>query len=74
MIFLLNPARAPDIKVETRLEEGRPADVIVEIAKDEDVYLIVMGSRGLGGITGWVLGSTSRHVIETCTKPVLIVK
>ena len=64
----------PGIKFETRLEEGRPADVIVEIAKDEDVDLIVMGSRGLGGITGWVLGSTSRHVVETCTKPVLIVK
>ena len=64
----------PVIKVETRLEEGRPADIIVEIAKDEDVDLIVMGSRGLGGISGWVLGSTSRHVVETCTKPVLIVK
>lgn len=57
----------PDIKVETRLEEGRPADVIVETAREEDVDLIVMGSRGLGGITGWVLGSTSRHVVEACT-------
>lgn len=63
----------PDIKVETRLEEGRPADVIVEIAKDEDIDLIVMGSRGMGGITRF-LGSTSRHVVETCTKPILIVK
>ena len=57
----------PDIKVETRLEEGRPADVIVETAREEYVDLIVMGSRGLGGITGWVLGSTSRHVVEACT-------
>ena len=64
----------PHIKVETRLEEGRPADVIVAIANEEDVDLIVIGSRGLGGITGWVLGSTSRHVVEACTKPILIVK
>lgn len=63
----------PDIKVKTRLEEGRPADIIVEIAKDEDVDLIVMGSRGMGGIIGF-LGSTSRHVVEACTKPILIVK
>ena len=63
-----------EIKVETRLEEGRPSDVIVETAREEDVDLIVMGSRGLGGITGWVLGSTSRHVVEVCTKPILIVK
>ena len=63
----------PDMKVETRLEEGRPSDVIVEIAKEEDVDLIVMGSRGMGGIVGF-LGSTSRHVVEACTKPILIVK
>ena len=63
-----------DIEVVTRLEEGRPSNVIVEIGKEEDIDLIVMGSRGLGGITGWVLGSTSRHVVESCTKPILIIK
>ena len=65
--------KKPDLKVETRLEKGRPSDVIVEIAKEEDVDLIVMGSRGMGGIVGF-LGSTSRHVVEACTKPILIVK
>jgi nucleotide-binding universal stress UspA family protein len=64
----------PDIKVETRLEEGRPADVIVETAREEDVDLIVIGSRGIGGITGCILGSTSRSVVNSCTKPILIVK
>ena len=63
----------PDMKVETRLEEGRPSDVIVEVAQEEDVDLIVMGSRGMGGIVGF-LGSISRHVVEVCTKPILIVK
>lgn len=65
--------KKPDMKVETRLEEGRPSDVIVEVAQEEDVDLIVMGSRGMGGIVGF-LGSTSRHVVEACTKPILIVK
>jgi len=65
--------KQPDMKVETLLEEGRPSDVIVEIAQEEDVDLIVMGSRGMGGIVGF-LGSTSRHVVEACTKPILIVK
>jgi nucleotide-binding universal stress UspA family protein len=64
----------PEMEVETRLEEGRPAEVIVEIAEEEDVDLIVMGSQGMGGITGWVLGSTSRSVVDSCTKPILIVK
>ncbi len=62
-----------EIEVETRLEKGRSSDVIVETAREEDVDLIVMGSRGMGDIVGF-LGSTSRHVVEACTKPILFVK
>ena len=64
----------PDIKVEARLEKGRPPDHIMKVARTENVDLIVMGSRGLGGITGSVLGSTSQAVVHSCTKPILIVK
>jgi nucleotide-binding universal stress UspA family protein len=62
------------LKVNTLLKEGRPSSTIVEIAENEDHDLIVMGSRGIGGITGWILGSTSRRVVDSCTKPILIVK
>jgi nucleotide-binding universal stress UspA family protein len=64
----------PDLKFETILIEGRPSATIVEQADKNDVDLIVIGSRGLGGISGWILGSTSRRVVDSCTKPVLIVK
>jgi nucleotide-binding universal stress UspA family protein len=63
----------PDIEVVEKLEEGHPASRIVEVAQSEDVDLIVMGSRGMGGIRGF-LGSTSRHVVEACKKPILLVK
>ncbi len=64
----------PAIKVEARLEKGRPAEVIMKVARTENVDLIVMGSRGLGGITGSILGSTSQAVVQSCIKPILIVK
>lgn len=64
----------PDLRVDGVLKEGRPSSTIVETADKEDVDLIVMGSRGLGGIMGWVLGSTSRRVVDSCTKPILVVK
>ncbi len=67
-------SRYPEINIDKIIKMGRPSDIIVETAKEEDVDLIVMGSRGLGGITGWVLGNTSRQVVESCTKPILIVK
>ena len=64
----------PEIKVRSLLERGRPAEIIIEVADKEDADLVIIGSRGLGGISGWVLGSTSRHVVDCCKKPVLIVK
>jgi len=64
----------PDLRVSSRLLEGRPSSTIVEEAEKDGADLIVIGSRGLGGITGWILGSTSRRVVESCTKPVLVVK
>jgi nucleotide-binding universal stress UspA family protein len=62
------------LKVEKVLKNGRPSAIIVEEGENRNVSLIVMGSRGLGGITGWILGSTSRRVVDSCTKPILIVK
>ncbi len=62
----------PDLRIAPRVEEGRPAKIIVDVAEDFD--LIVMGSQGFGLIAGWFLGSVSNEVVNSCTKPLLIVK
>lgn len=49
------------------------ADTILDYAEDNDVDLVVMGSRGLGAIRG-ALGSVSYAVLRGCPKPVLIIK
>ncbi len=64
----------PDLVVKTQLLDGRPSSSIVDEAENNEMDLIVIGSRGLGGITGWILGSTSRRIVESCTKPVLVIK
>ena len=64
----------PQLEVEAILKEGRPSGTIIEMAEKDDVDLIIMGSRGIGGYTGWILGSTTRRVVDSCTKPILIVK
>jgi nucleotide-binding universal stress UspA family protein len=66
--------RYPGLKFEALLLEGRPSATIVEVAEERDVNLIMIGSRGLGRITGWILGDTSRRVVDQCTKPILVVK
>ncbi len=62
------------IKLSKSLKEGRPADIIVQTAIDNQVDLIVMGSRGLGGVKQLFLGSVSDRVADEAPCPVLIVK
>jgi len=64
----------PNIKISTKLAEGRPADKIVETAKEGNFDIIVMGSRGLGGVKEFFLGSVSDRVADEAPCPVLIVK
>ena len=64
----------PKLRVTTQVLNGRPADVIVEVASEENFDLIVMGSRGIGGIKEFFLGSVSDRVADGAPCPVLIVK
>jgi nucleotide-binding universal stress UspA family protein len=50
---------------------GGPAEAVLRLAKDAD--LVVVGSRGLGGFAGLLLGSTSSQVIHHATCPVVMV-
>lgn len=63
-----------NLKISTMLKEGRPADEIVETAKEGNFDLIVMGHRGLGKVKEFFLGSVSDRVADEAHCPVLIVK
>jgi nucleotide-binding universal stress UspA family protein len=54
--------------------EWRPLANIVDVAEKGGCDLIVMGSRGIGGIKGRILGGTSRRVVDSCKTPVLVIK
>jgi len=62
------------LKVSTKLVEGRPSDKIIETAEKGNFDIIIMGSRGLGGIKEFFLGSVSDRVADEAACPVLIVK
>jgi nucleotide-binding universal stress UspA family protein len=61
-------------EVHTEMIEGDPAEVIIDVAKIRGSSVIVMGSRGLGGLAGLLLGSTSQKVVSHAPCPVLIVR
>jgi nucleotide-binding universal stress UspA family protein len=63
-----------DVDAEYEVIGGDPAAAIVDFARARDADMIVIGSRGLGAITGTVLGSVSRAVARQADRPVLIAK
>ncbi|MBZ8176701.1 universal stress protein [Corynebacterium poyangense] len=63
---------APDLKIGHTIAEGSPIDMLLDMA--HDVTMIVMGSRGLGGLSGMVMGSVSAAVVSHATCPVVVVR
>lgn len=55
------------------LKGSSPADLILKCAQDENCDLIIMGSRGQGGVKGY-LGSVSYAVVQGSPVAVLIAK
>ena len=62
---------AADVDVETVVREGTPAGVLLDEAQGAD--LLVVGSRGLGGFRGLLLGSVSQQCADHAPCPVVIV-
>ena len=64
----------PFVIEETIVETGHPVDKIVRLAEKAAFDIVLLGSRGRGGLSDVTLGSTSRRVLRRCHKPVLIVR
>jgi nucleotide-binding universal stress UspA family protein len=64
--------RHPDVQVTVEPSSGRPADVLAKAA--EDAELLVLGSRGLSGIGGFLVGSVGHSVIAHAERPVVLVR
>ena len=61
-----------EIEVKIRVEVGDTAEEIVNAANDYD--LVVMGTRGFGGLDEENLGAVAKFVKENCSKPVIFAK
>ena len=59
---------------DTHLVRGRPDRELVHIGEEIGAGLIVMGSRGLGGVRRALIGSVSDSVIRHAHCPVLVVR
>lgn len=67
-------ASAQGIKYITELREGRAAEEILKAAEQHGCDLIIIGSRGLSGVSRVTLGETGNEVALKAPVPVLVVK
>jgi nucleotide-binding universal stress UspA family protein len=51
---------------------GHPAQVLIDAARE--AQLLVVGSRGHGGVAGALLGSVGQHCVQHATCPVVVVR
>lgn len=59
--------------VDIRLEQGHPAERILDLAHEISADLIVLGSHGEAGAKPWKLGSTAQQILGLVDRSVLIV-
>ncbi|WP_163507205.1 universal stress protein [Fodinicola acaciae] len=71
---LIGPWRAkfPDVPVDVKIVRDRPGVALVHVSAS--AQLVVVGSRGGGGLAGLLLGSVSRQVAHYAQCPVAVVR
>ena len=59
------------VSIERQVVEGSASEALLERANKAD--LLVLGSRGLGGFRGLLLGSVSQQCVLHATRPTVVV-
>jgi nucleotide-binding universal stress UspA family protein len=60
-------------KVNVRLKQGDPKDTVCQVADEENVDLIIMGSRGMSRLESILSNSVSQYVFQLTSRPMLLV-
>jgi nucleotide-binding universal stress UspA family protein len=63
---------ASTVPLRTVVAAGEAGDVLLDAARDAD--LLVVGSRGHGGLVGGLLGSVSQHCVHHSLCPVVVIR
>lgn len=66
-------ADAAGVQTRDVLEEGVPAEEIIEVVEREDIDLVVLGERGHSAFKTVMLGSTAETVVHETDVPVTVV-
>lgn len=63
-----------NVSIEIMVMQGDPAKVIIELAKNKNHDLIIMGTRGKSAFNELLIGSVSQKVIHHASCPVMVIR
>ncbi|PAV11666.1 universal stress protein [Methanosarcina spelaei] len=72
--YVESVGKAANVKVESIILEGNPAEEIVDFAEKNDIDLIVIGTQGRSGVQRFLIGSVAENVIRQSNVKVLVVR
>lgn len=62
----------PDLQITVEVAKGNPTELLVTASRN--AQLVVVGSRGRGGLAGMLLGSVSQQLLHHAHSPVAVVR
>lgn len=63
-----------DIDVTIEVKVGKPFVEIIQMAKDEDIDLVIISTHGSSGVEHMLFGSTAEKVVRKAPCPVLTIR
>jgi nucleotide-binding universal stress UspA family protein len=64
-----------ELKVETKILTGHPAEEIIKFADSQENSRIIMATHGQSGVgTRWTLGSVANKVTKASTRPITLIR
>lgn len=68
---LIQEAKLPPVKFTTRVQEGVPEDVIIEMSRSENPLCVIMSTRGASRKEEELIGSVTAEVLDSSRVPVM---
>lgn len=72
--FIDREVTDPEIKIEKVIKRGRPFIEIIQMAREENIDLIVTATHGRGGLEHVLFGSVAEKVVRKAPCPVLSIR
>lgn len=74
MESIMDELSGSGLKIDLEIQEGAPAERIIEFSRKDDIDLILLSTHGQGGLNGWNISSIVQKIIMRSHKSFLLVR